>query len=105
MVVSSTVPASNRSLPTVVDFPWSTCPINTMFMCGFVFAIVLFLLTWVQNNLCPHYNSYNEDGLNYPIFKRFLFFNSLWVESIYKKLSFCEFSMLERSSAKNAALS
>jgi len=31
---SSIAPPSNSSLPTVVDFPWSTCPTNTRFMCG-----------------------------------------------------------------------
>src|SRR3989338_5375451 len=40
MVCSSTFPESYMSLPTVVDLPWSTCPMKIRFRCSFVLAML-----------------------------------------------------------------
>ena len=38
---SSILPESNNILPTVVDLPWSTCPMNTKFICILSLAILI----------------------------------------------------------------
>src|SRR5512137_766813 len=43
MTCGSTAPVSNINLPTVVDFPWSTCPMNARLRCGFASAIIYLL--------------------------------------------------------------
>src|SRR4030042_6957014 len=55
---AGTAPVSNIILPTVVDLPWSICPITARFRWGFSDAILFLQMLWdcpLTVSLCESY--------------------------------------------------
>src|SRR4030042_2312578 len=58
MMCAGTAPVSNIILPTVVDLPWSMCPITARFIWGFSDAILFLQMLLdcpLSVSLCEYY--------------------------------------------------